>query len=243
MNTLCVIVVAAPFVVLAFGGCALYRPSDDAFKSYAKQIKHVYVGGNTNALREVEFRQEYDRLVAAGPSRYYEAQIERNKIVNQLVLLIDDNYYRYEAQVMGGRAVFDTASETTVGGLAAAGTLAGGASLKALLAAISGGISGLNVSVSKNVFREQASALLASEMRALRSTSLQEIRGRTNDGVSDYDLDAAIGDLVGYYNAGTIPSAFDALYKKAGSDFAQVDKRIWCVEIIHPPRAAYRCSA
>jgi hypothetical protein len=151
---------------------------------------------------------------------------QRNQIVEDIIYLIDVNYTKFEGELSLSRASFETSSDLAVLGLGAAGSLINVTSTQALLAAISGGISGARVSINKNFFYEQSTSGLVSTMRASRKKKLEDIRKAEALLLADYPMSQALGDTTDYYNAGTIVGALQSIISEAGKKEKDADKAI-----------------
>ena len=151
---------------------------------------------------------------------------QRNQIVEELIYLINVNYTKFEGELSISRASFETGTDLAVLGLGAAGSLISVTSTQALLAAISGGISGARISINKNFFYEQSTTGLVSTMRASRKKKLDNIRKAEPLPLADYPMSQALGDTTEYYNAGTIVGALQTIIKEAGEKEKTADKAI-----------------
>jgi hypothetical protein len=141
---------------------------------------------------------------------------DRNRIIEDLVYLVDVNYRKFEGEIFAGRATFDTSLDLALLGLGGAGALISASGTQAILAAISGGLSGTRVSINKNFFREQSTHALVSTMRATRKTRLDLIRGAEVLSLSDYPMSRALADVSNYYDAGTVLGALERIVSEAG---------------------------
>lgn len=155
---------------------------------------------------------------------------ERNVVIEDLIYLIDVNYQQFESELFFGRATFDTFTDLAILGLGAAGGLIEPAGTKAILAVVSGGIGGARASIDKNFFREQSANALISTMRASRKKKLNFIRDAQTLKISDYPMSRALGDIIDYYNAGTIVGALGSIISEAGQKeqkaAAAIEKKI-----------------
>jgi len=154
-------------------------------------------------------------------------EAQRNQILNDLIYLTDVNYYAFTSGLYEGRAVFDTASDLTMLGLGAAGSLTPAASAKAILAAISAGVAGSRVSINKNFFQDQATTALIAKMDASRKTQLalmQDAMAKLS--ITNYPLSRGLAQLAEYYNAGTIIGAFEDITATAGAEKAAANQSI-----------------
>jgi hypothetical protein len=141
---------------------------------------------------------------------------QRNRVIEDLIFLIDVNYHQFEDDLYKGRASFDTVTDLLIIGLGAAGSLVDASGTQAILAAISGGIGGSRVSINKNFFREQSTNALISTMRATRKAKLKMMLDAETLSLSDYPMSRVLLDITEYYNAGTIIGAFESIVAEAG---------------------------
>lgn len=141
---------------------------------------------------------------------------DRNKMIEELVFLVDVNYHQFEHQLFMDRASFDTTTDLAVIGLGGAGALINASGTQAILSAISGAITGGRASVSKNYFHEQSTDALISTMRASRAAKLNLLRGAEVLSLKDYPAGQALVDVTDYYNAGTIVGAFQSILAQSG---------------------------
>jgi hypothetical protein len=112
-------------------------------------------------------------------------------------------------------------------GLTAAATVVGATDIKDILTATSTAFQGTQVSFDKNFFAQQTTQALVSQMRASRKAiQAQIIQGLTTKDVTTYPLEAAWGDIVSYYYAGTLPSALVAVASKSGADDVKGDQAV-----------------
>jgi hypothetical protein len=160
--------------------------------------------------------QKYSQpnAISTDPIKYTVEQ--RNGIIEDLIFLVDVNYYQFESELYVGRLSFDTATDIGIIGLGAAGTLVDSTGTQAILSAISGGIGGARVSINKNFFHEQSANALISTMRATRKSKLNFIRSAESLSLSDYPMTRALSDIIEYYNAGTIIGACENIISEAG---------------------------
>jgi len=135
----------------------------------------------------------------------------RNRIVGGTILQIDRNYREFIDFFYAGTATLETLSDVTVLGLTTAGTLASGAALKAILSAAAAGVTGTRLSVSTNLFKQQATDVFLNAMSDLRTQKRYEIEDKLQEPISQYSLYQAFDDLVAYYDAGTIRAAYQGL--------------------------------
>ena len=136
----------------------------------------------------------------------------RNKIMNDLMWLVDADYYRTKQKLYKSRAHFGIVTDWMIMGTSAAGTLAGGEAIKTILAATSGGIVGARNSVNENLFRQKATEAIISQMDALRDKAKGKILPMMESDVDKYSLEAGLADIHEYYSKGNEVAAITALY-------------------------------
>jgi hypothetical protein len=160
-------------------------------------------------------------------SKLDEAKTERNQIVYRVLAQLDAAYGQFEITLTTSRAGYETAGAAANLGLTAAATLVGAADIKAILAATSTAFQGTQLSFDKNFFAQQTTQALVSQMRASRKTlQAQIIQSLTTKDAVSYPLEAAWTDIIGYYYAGTLPSALVAVTSKAGADDVTADQTL-----------------
>lgn len=142
----------------------------------------------------------------------------RNRILNDLMALIDYNYHEYEATFRGDKSIKDTSADIVTLALTATATAAGGEEVKTILSAIATGVVGINTSLDKNFFQNNTVQVLELEMRSLRS----EYEKRLIDGMAlsdaNYPLESGIRDVIAYYYAGSLTDALLGLVGKTGTE-------------------------
>jgi hypothetical protein len=142
----------------------------------------------------------YNRSNTSYPTRIS----RRNKIINDLLFLINDYYSAYELSWYATATGHSFLSDLTTLSLDTATTAVGGAGLKTMLAAISTGVSGQKIAVQRDFFQNQNIALIIKNMRAARANVLANIRAKTAKDVNEYPLEDALLDLQEYFGAGTV---------------------------------------
>jgi hypothetical protein len=160
-------------------------------------------------------------------SKLDEAKTERNQIVYRVLAQLDAAYGQFEITLTTSRAGYDTAGAAANLGLTAAATVVGATDVKEILTATSTAFQGTQISFDKNFFAQQTTQALISQMRASRKTlQAQVIQSLTTKDAISYPLEAAWTDIIGYYYAGTLPSALVAVASKAGSDDVKADQTL-----------------
>jgi len=144
--------------------------------------------------------------------------VKRNHYIDQLVLLIDQNYRAYADGMYAGRAGFDTGHDMALLGINGATAMMGAAQTKAILGAISTGLVGAKASIDKNFFANASRDALFNKMDALRADALALIIANKKKTIAEYTMDAAFLELDHYYAVGTIQKALESINAASGTD-------------------------
>lgn len=157
----------------------------------------------------------YDQAVSANQTE--SARRLRNRIIDRLKANIDANYNEFENQLFTGRATTNVLSDILELGAAAAINITNGERAKNIISVLLTGFKGGRKSVDENFFKERTTAAIISQMQASRArietALLTNINGKD---ASEYSLDAALGDLINYFYAGTLQKGLQDLAQQAG---------------------------
>jgi hypothetical protein len=141
----------------------------------------------------------------------------RNEILQAIQAEIDSAYHNYSRTMFAGNAYIGVASDLSVIGLNAAGTVVGASDVKAILAAASGGVTGASASMSKQLFNQQSILSVVAAMDASRAQKDSDmVQRQTKDDIDDYPLEAGIRDLMDYFSRGTLLSGLQWIQSTAG---------------------------
>jgi len=194
--------------LLLLTGCASHF--DYGFK---KPFEFGPTKADLSSYEKGTFRADYDRMVKT--NNLVGARIERDRILQQLMYYITASHGQFTRNTTATKEWIDVGSDFAILGLAGAGTIVGGEEVKAILAAITTGVQGAQMTVNKRVFREQAIEALQLQMRAAMMRRKAEILDRMKQGVDVYSLDLGLNDIVEYYYDGTFTRAFQNLVSGA----------------------------
>lgn len=216
-TTLFARILTTSFMVLAMAGCGTLAEPGAPDQSFD-------VNDDIKALEDA-FKQH------ASISGFYEndgtqTKPKRDKFIIARLTLINIQYIKFIRQFAVDKAQLDTAADVLVIGLDLAGTLAGGASVKAILAAASGGISSSRISITKNFFQEKTVPVLITAMNAARKEALVPILWGLKKPIEDYQFGQAVADLNFYYHAGTFVGALQDIQKEAGIKEREQDDKL-----------------
>jgi len=196
-------------------GCLRSRPSPPIPSSY---ITSQILADVTNP----NLLSDYNRMPETTDAQRAAKMLRRNQILNEFIELVNNNYSAFENTFYGVYATYNTGSEMLSMALAQASALATSSQVKTILAAIASGSIGLYASVSKNFLDQQTRPVLVQEMRALRATELAIMQDQNHmgAGVDAYTLETGLSDVNGYYDAGTLTSALQAISQAAAQQSA-----------------------
>ncbi len=141
------------------------------------------------------------------------AKALRNKMVYGVMAEIDYAFYTYEIKLYVNEGAFNVGADFLQLGLAAGGTIANGARAKTVLSAVLSGVTGVNLSVDKNFFRQQTVQAIASSMDANRDRTKSVILQQLAKDTTVYPYQAARADLIEYFFAGTLPAGLQQLHE------------------------------
>ena len=154
----------------------------------------------------------------------------RDHVVDEILWLIDRNYFAFESDFFRATATFGTVTDLAVLGLGIAGTQGVSEGVGQLLAGISAGVSGARISVQKNFLAEETQLAVIAKMRAGRSRERLRIRENQQRPLSEYSMARALSDIEGYYTAGTIVGALRSIVTDSGIEVRQAEAAVREVE-------------
>lgn len=153
-------------------------------------------------------------------------KLERNKIISELLLIVDYDYQNYEGSLIAGRAVSNLGFGLATTTLSLASAVSTVESSKTIISSLASLVSSTRTEVDKNLYFEQTAQALVLKMRALKKeTRLPIVQGFEFEYV-DYNVEQAISDILNYYRAGTLANAVQGLYEDIGQDDTLADKNL-----------------
>lgn len=155
-----------------------------------------------------------------------QAQRLRDRIIYRLKSNIDGNYHEFENQLFTGRATTNVLFDIVDFGSGVATTISNGARAKSVISAALTGFKGGRKSLDENFFRERTTAVIISQMQASRARIETEMLKSMNDDVDAYSLDAALGDLINYFYAGTLQKGLQELAQQTGQSAIDEKKAV-----------------
>ncbi|KAB2660153.1 MAG: hypothetical protein DVB31_14595 [Verrucomicrobia bacterium] len=164
--------------------------------------------------------------VVAEYQKAAEKKAYRQEVVMGRIRAVDLQFVKFERQLNVERNTTQIGGDLAVLGLSGAGATAGGAATKAILSAISGGVTGAKLSIDKTLFYEKTMPVLLHEMQASRNTVLGEIRKGLLGELDAYPFLQALNDVDRYYEAGTVPGAMISIDSQAGQKNEEAKKAL-----------------
>lgn len=157
----------------------------------------------------------YDQAVGANQAE--QARRLRDRTINRLKANIDANYHEFENQLFTGRATTNVLADITELGATAAINITNGERAKDIISMLLAGFKGGRKSVDENFFKERTTAAIISQMQASRAhIEAEMLKNLREQEAKEYSLDAALGDLINYFYAGTLQKGLQDLAQQAG---------------------------
>jgi hypothetical protein len=154
------------------------------------------------------------------------ARAARNDIAWGLMGLMDDLYNVYSANLYSGKGAIAVTGDTANLGLTTAVAIAGRTASKTLFGALGTAVTGINLSMDKNIFAQQTYQVIALAMETRRTAIYAEISdGLAKKTVLEYPLTAVKRDLILYLYAGSLPGGLQEIQKEAGAASAATDSQ------------------
>ncbi|HWX17651.1 MAG TPA: hypothetical protein VNY07_13785 [Chthoniobacterales bacterium] len=202
----------------------------------ATQEGNVLLGVENENLKRLQDRygrpgalqQEIDMAKTDNTGR------SRNDLLNDLILLVDLNYYHWEKLVYDKKAYADFGSAVTATTLSSISAISKVEDVKTVLSAISSGITSTGVTFNSKVLQDQSLTAIFAKMRANRATQLLRLQAsmtKTDSGnnpigpnpLSVYSVQQGLIDIAKYYNAGTFVAALQDIIEKAATEKTNSD--------------------
>lgn len=184
-------------------GCPKYKPSVDF-----KDSKNLAFRVNEHFKSK---QQEYHS--ALGNADPETARRRRNELIEDAVPYIDIAYEDFITDLTAGRDRTNFIADVVELGTSAAIGITNGERPIQILGVALTAFRGGRRSADLNFFRDQSTPILITKMDGNRAKVRAAILIREREGVDTYPIGAAIGDIVAYYNAGTLVRAFTELHK------------------------------
>jgi hypothetical protein len=195
-----------------------YGPSVD-FKNPSSLVSKI------NEQIDTE-RKKYQSALDAEAPDLAKAKRIRNELIEDALPFIDGSYLDFITSMQAGRDrnnfVLDLIE---LGTAASVGITKGERPLQILGVALTA-FRGGRRSLDANFYKDQSTPILISKMDGNRAKVRMTILEREKGSVEDYPLGAAVGDLVDYYNAGTLVRAFTQLQQDTAVSTKQSEDNV-----------------
>ena len=175
-----------------------------------------------------------------------ETGVKRNRILNDFIFLIDNNYTFWEKHLYNKKSFADFGSDvmatslSTLSGIVSGGGVQGA---KSILSFVAGGITSTRASFNSDILQSQNLLAIVAKMRAQRAEKRIVLQngmyktGTVARPLADYSLDQGLIDLGIYYEAGTFVSALQDIVDKAGKEKSESDKTLKTLQKTPQPKS------
>lgn len=191
-------------------------------------------GGCSNVFPSKPDRPEYQVAIVEKLNAYYSkpenvkpesvtSEEERNRLISDLLYLVDVNYSEFERIVYERRADVSSLSDFLVLGLSGTGALMTPVNTIRILSGSSAMVTGTRTALEKNYLQEKSTQALLSSMQAARLEKLTTIRGGMLLNLREYPVGQALSDVEQYYEAGTLIGALNSIVSRAGEAVTKAD--------------------
>lgn len=151
----------------------------------------------------------------------------RDEVIYRLIRITDYNYFQFENDLYVKRASGSVLADIIDTGANLAATISNGERTKTIINASLIAFRGSRKSASMHYFQEQTADVLITKMQTTRNRVLAEMLSQIHDkNVKEYPLDAALGDVIKYFYAGTLPRALQELTKDANLNAQQAENEV-----------------
>jgi hypothetical protein len=195
------------------------RPGEPPIDLISKERKDPYT------KIPLTYRNKYDEALNQS-SRSDKAKFERNKIVYDLLGMIDTEHAKFMNDIKNSVAGKNILADFFVLGLNAAGAVTGGEAIKTILAVTSGAVVGANSSIDKNEFANNTINSIYCQMMASKLKIETKIMTALKLNTTEYPLEAALRDVWHYYLAGTLLQAVADLTQTTATKKTEADNEL-----------------
>jgi hypothetical protein len=187
-------------VAIFASGCPKYKP-DVNFNDTGSLVTRInnFITAQNNL---------YMSALGSHPEQ---AKLIRNELIERALPFLDGAYIDFITSLQAGRDRQNFVMDLVeLGAAASVGITKGERPLQIIGVALTA-FRGGRRSIDANFYKDQSVPILISKMDGNRAKVRKTILEREKGSVEDYSLGAAVGDLVDYYNAGTLVRAFTQL--------------------------------
>ncbi|HEX8187000.1 MAG TPA: hypothetical protein VF586_01535 [Pyrinomonadaceae bacterium] len=188
----------------------------------SKDFNNDNFAARVNAFLAAEQRDYIDNVT----SNPREARRVRNDMIDKALAVIDSNYNDYITRLQTRRSTTDFLADVIELGTGAAAGIAKGERPNQILGIALTAFRGGRRSAELNFYREQTTPILIAKMDDNRSKVQALILTHQGREVGEYSMNAAIRDIVAYYNAGTLVRAFTELAKDTSNSARESEEAV-----------------
>jgi hypothetical protein len=205
------LVAALLFCSVSAFGCASYHGYPNRYSNVKKDLDALALDFSGKQISACEQARE---------------KACRDLITNSAIRAIDLQFDDFRQQLFRSSGAINLGSDIAVLGLSAGGALLVPATTKAILAAISGVVTGSKASIDKNLLYDKTVLIMLGRMEALRKDQFLLIQKGLRTEWNSYPLSAALVDVEGYYNVGTIPAAINSINAQTGQKLKETEDEL-----------------
>ncbi|WP_146047818.1 hypothetical protein [Zhongshania marina] len=143
---------------------------------------------------------------------------ERNKIIKDLMAIVDWRYQTYEGNISANQSHRDFGFGMGGSLLSLGSSVSTVETTKTIFSTLSSAIQTTATKYDESYLADQASAALILQMRTDRSLIRPRLLAGLQMDFSDYNLAQAVGDILQYYRAGTLADAAQSLRQSTSSN-------------------------
>jgi hypothetical protein len=159
----------------------------------------------------------------------------RDATIHNLIRIVDYNYFEFENDIYLRRASGSVLADIIDDSANFAATITNGERAKTIINAALIAFRSGRKSANLNFFREQTGEILITNMQTSRNRVLATILTQLRDqDVFDYSLEAALGDLIKYFFAGSLPRALQELQQNTSNTSQSVKQDVAAARAVIP---------
>ncbi|NTW54438.1 MAG: hypothetical protein HGB15_06725 [Chlorobaculum sp.] len=178
---------------------------------YYKYTKTDSLGTSGTDAQGAYFWSAYD-----GESDSDKKKIIRNKIMYELMFVIDDNYNDFEERLRSNAAIKSAWAEIVSQALSTTGAIIPAGNATRVLAAVDTGWKGSNKAFDQHILAGKMMDSIIKSMRASRDQEAAKIFKNMEAGVETYPLAAGLKDLGKYKRQGSLDTAMTFIAEEVG---------------------------
>lgn len=156
----------------------------------------------------------------------------RSRFAHEILPIVDEYHENYKNELRMNFSTTNFIFDFSILGLNALGTVLGGDTTKAALAAAAAGLGGTKLAINEHYFQEKTLTAIVNQMDALRAKEKMMILKKLhNHNVSEYPLSAVEYDLLVYFYSASLVNAFAAIAEDSADSKAIEETNLSYAEI------------